>query len=87
MKTITFSQYWPWDVLDQNIDLTPIDINIPHLAPQLAMLYGWDYVPKVSVEDIIASKYTTVHYEFEVSEQHLTYLLLQFPNTAYESFI
>jgi len=71
-------------MLDQPIDITSTSAE---LAPQLALLDSWDYVPKISVEDTIASRYTTVHYEFEVTEQHLTYLLLQFPNQVYDNFI
>jgi len=85
VKLITFSQHWPWSILDESSrDLTSTSAE---LAPQLAMLYSWNYVPKLSIEDTIASRYTTVHYEFEISEQHLTYLLLQFPNQVYEQFI
>jgi len=84
VKHITFSQHWPWDLLDQPIDITSTSAE---LAPQLAMLDSWNYVPKLSVEDTISAEYTTVHYEFEISEQHLTYLLLQFPNQVYDNFI
>ena len=86
MVTLTFSQHWPWEVLKgETIDLT--STNSPELAPPLALLYSWDYVPKLSVEDTISAEYTTIHFEFRVTEQHLTYLLLQFPNQVYDNII
>jgi hypothetical protein len=92
LRLVRYEQYWPWELLaNHDIDLTAIANRNASLTfagalqqrnEEIEYLIEQGYRPRISVIDSIESCYTTVIYEFAISPEDLTMLVLRFPNPS-----